>query len=169
MSFSVIPHPKRHLKCHPTSSKTSSASSKPSSNVIQNVIPTSSNVIQNVIPTSSKTSSKMSSNVIQNVIQRHPKRHPNVIQLHPASSNVILPSSKTSSNGIRHAKHHPSSVINIIADFLIFNLFAIQRYIIGDIQNQMTIQLTTYVIVKKSSKGLQKVLMPGQVDDVILG
>ena len=105
------------------------------SNCLRDVHRTCKDVIQRHPkrhPASSKTSS-----VIQDVIQSHPNRHPaspktssNVIQRHPASSSVIQrhsPPFKMSSNAIRQPKRHPKSVINIIADFLIFNSFAIQR------------------------------------------
>ena len=167
----------RHPKRHPTLSKTSSYRHPASFCVIQRH-PT---VIQTVIQRNPKRhpSPKTSSKGIQTGIQRHPKCHPKssksssktssiviqnvflssprAIQCHPTSSytviqNVIQCHPKGHSrHPKRYPKRHPSSVINIIEDFLIFNSFAIQRYTIDYIHFQMTIQLTIYIVPKSSS------------------
>ena len=106
-----------------------------SSNVIQSVI----SVIQTVIQRNPKRypSPKTSSKVLQTVIQRHPKRHPTSFKTSSVIQNVI--------------RHQYNSR-------LILNSFAIQRYRIKYIHSQMTIQLPTYVVLKRSSNDHQNVL-----------
>ena len=108
----------RHPKLHAMSSKTSSKRSS----VIQNV-PRRHPKRHPSSKTSSKSSSETSS-VIQNVIQLHPKRHATSSK---TSTNVIRHPKRHPASSYRQPKRHPSTVINIIADFLIFNSFAIQR------------------------------------------